>query len=309
MVVLSRLEIIEASFSNFLVRGKPERLDHSDYHGGKGFVQIRVRTPSGAVTVVDTHLHARYVGSAEQDEYLEVRVAQAIQLSAALESVDEPLIAMGDFNLVDDESEYRVLMGLAGWEDVAAELDAKQPTTGRANPYSGGVSRRIDYVFTRSGRDRAIRGVATRRVLDEPFLIDGVTAAYSDHFGVLAELEIGGVPGPRRLPDSATLELAQSLLARGQELTSRRERRQQIGAVSTALASAALWQAAPRWTRRDWLRILLRGGAVAGITVGAGVGWLGLAATPEELRAFRAVERQLASLWIDPARIGAPRTD
>lgn len=295
LLVLSRLKIIETTFARFLVRGKPERLDHSDYYGGKGFALVRVQSEGGPITILNTHLHARYSRGSEQDEYLEVRVAQAIQLSATLQTVAEPLIALGDFNLREGETEYRILQGLAGLRDVGADLEMTQPTVGSANPYSRGPNVRIDYVFTRDGRDRAARGFTIRRVLDEPLEINGGPATYSDHYGVMADVEVGGAPAPRHRPDSSALSLAREALAHGQELTSRRERSQQLGAVGVAVGSATLWTAAPRWTRRAWLRSLVRSGALAGFAASAGFGWLGLATTPEELRAFRTVERQLAA--------------
>lgn len=299
LVLLSRLEIVETSFASFLVRGKPERLDHSDYYGGKGFALVRVQTESGPITILNTHLHARYSASAQDDDYLEVRAAQAVQLSATLQMVAEPLIALGDFNLQEGETEYRILQGLTGWVDLAADLGVPQPTVGKANPYSQGSNSRIDYVFARNGAERALRGITVRRVLDEPLEINGRSAAYSDHFGVMADIEVQDTPSPRHSADSAALRLARKSLARGRELTSRRERSQQLGAVGVAVASATLWTSAPSWTRREWLRTFLRAGALAGITASAGVGWLGLASTPEQLRAFRTVERQLAAFGAD----------
>ena len=130
----------------------------------------------------------------------------------------------------------------------------KQPTSGGVNPYGEGASERIDYVFTRDGDDRSVRAVALRRVFDAPLEIGARSAAYSDHFGVLSELELGEDPRPAHISSSASLELARKLLARGRELTTQRERNQQLGAVGVAVASAMLWTATPNWTRRDWLR-------------------------------------------------------
>ena len=81
---------------------------------------------------MNTHLHARYGAPTGQDQYLEVRIAQVVQICATLQAVNEPLIAMGDFNCRAGESEYRILEGLCGWTDLGVQFDATQPTAGRA---------------------------------------------------------------------------------------------------------------------------------------------------------------------------------
>ena len=60
LLVLSRLPIEAKRFDEFSLRGLPERLDHADYYGGKGFARLRLQTDLGPFTLIDTHLHARY---------------------------------------------------------------------------------------------------------------------------------------------------------------------------------------------------------------------------------------------------------
>ena len=306
LLLLSRLEILGASFARFLVRGKPERLDHSDYYSGKGFALIRVKTPTGPLSVLNTHLHARYLNDGS-DQYLAARVAQGVQLGAAVRKVSDPLIALGDFNISESGPEYRIIRSLCNWTDLGAQFDVRQPTAGNANPYSKGTSGRIDYVFSRDGDERAIRGLMVRREFDQPPGIDGGPLAYSDHFGVMAEVELGGELGgsskPERALDPETLQLAGELLAEGVRLTTQREGEQKIAAIGVAAGSAGAWVAAGRLTRRALLRRALRAAAFAGAASSGGLAWLALGPTSDELRAYQAVEQQLADLAADPVKL------
>jgi len=200
LLVLSRLPIAEARFDPYRLRGRPERLRHGDYWGGKGFALLGIETPGGPVAVVDTHLHAQY-GADAADEYLGERAGQVVELAAGLSGVAAPLVAAGDFNLREDQPLYRVLTGLAGLRDAAAERDARQPTVLGSNPYRSERPRgnaRIDYLFVRDGALRGIRVRSVERIFDESLRLGGEPAAASDHAGLLAELEIGAPAGARR---------------------------------------------------------------------------------------------------------------
>jgi endonuclease/exonuclease/phosphatase family metal-dependent hydrolase len=297
LLLLSRLEILDASFTPFLVRGKPERLDHADYYSGKGFAVVRVKTDSGPVGVLNTHVHARYSDHGT-DEYLEARVAQVVQICAGVRSVSDPLIALGDFNLVESGPEYRILRSFCGWTDLGVRFGERQHTSAITNPYRDDPGDRIDYVFCRNGDERAIRGLLIRREFDEPLEIEGQPLAYSDHFGLLAELELAGRASSQTAtePDPEVVQLAGDFLAEGERVTLRRERRQQLAAVGAGTVSLGAWLASGKLTRRSWLLATARAVAVAGAASMGGLAWLALDPTPAEVLAYQEVERQLAAL-------------
>lgn len=303
LLVLSRHPLRDASFTRFRLNGLPERIDQADYWGGKGFVACELATPSGAIGFVTTHLHARYAPR-RLDAYVGHRTAQVVQLAAALREIARPVIAAGDFNFEERFEEYAVLRGLAGVRDVAAVLDRRRdtvrwPGSHRRLPGLGGA--RIDYVFCRGGRDGSWRPLAIERVLDGTTAIGRRRANYSDHAGLVADLEL--VPGGAPLPaaDPEAVDVARDLLERGRrQAAGRRSALRWSGAGGLAAAAVAARPALrARLTRRRFL-----GAGVAALAGLAGAGSLFLAeeVRPEEIRAFDATLRQLDALAAAPAR-------
>ena len=125
LLVLSRFPIEKARFERFDLGGLARRIDHGDYWGGKGFVQLRLATDAGPLTFIDTHLHARYSGDVAH-QYRGHRVGQIVQLAMGSIETTDPVIAAGDFNFTEGQPEYQVLTGLTGMRDAAAELDRRQ---------------------------------------------------------------------------------------------------------------------------------------------------------------------------------------
>jgi endonuclease/exonuclease/phosphatase family metal-dependent hydrolase len=301
LLVLSRRPFWGARFERFWLRGLPLRLQHGDYWGGKGFVRLRLETEAGPVVILDTHLHARY-GPDHAREYRGVRTGQAVQLAAALREDGEPVIALGDFNVREGSPEHAVLMGLAGWTDAAAALGRRQDTVLEPHPYRGAGhegSERIDYVFCRPGRRATARPRAIRRILDEPIEIDGREAAYSDHAGLRAEVEIARAgPAPLPPPDPDALERARGLLAQGQEQARRRRRMERstaFGAAAVAVGSlpgAAQLQLA----RRSVLSGLAAGVGLAAVPGATLAAWLSESVAARELEAYRRLDLELTRL-------------
>ncbi len=238
LLVVSRLPFREARFEAFTARGFADRLQHMDYYGGKGFVRLTIETRDGPVVLLDTHLHANYARPGESDEYIGIRAAQVIQISLALAKLTDPVIAVGDFNIEESERAYRVLRGLTGLTDIAARLDRRQITSMADNPYHrpDHVDRRIDYAFCRGGTRLGLRPVSIRRVLDEQLDFAGEPAAYSDHAGLVAELDLAPTAGAVHAVDAASLETGAALLDEGREISSRRKRHQQTTATGTLAA-------------------------------------------------------------------------
>ena len=300
LLVLSRTPFESARFETFAVRGFPLRIWHGDYHGGKGFCQLRFAGPDAAFTLIDTHLHAQYADDAHDDEHPH-RVAQIVQLAAAIAKLEGPVLAAGDFNMREGRPEYAVFVGLTGMRDAAVELDRREPTTLRSNPYrlQRGSHReeRIDYVFTRDGDGSRLRVRSLARIFDEP--PDGGAAAYSDHAGLIAELELARDEGSRAPePEVAAGELAARELAEGRAAAEARRGEQRL-AAGGALAGAAL---AGAGTRQPWLsrRRVLRAGLGAGALLALPFGLTNAALSefngPDEVHAFDVVAAQLAAL-------------
>ena len=252
---------------------------------------MRLATAAGPVTFVDTHLHARYGGDVDH-EYLAYRIGEVVQMAMRMAVVREPLIVAGDFNFRDGDPEYRVLQGLSQLRDAAAELGHREPTVFRGNPFRAGgrrADRRIDFLFIRDGNQLGVRALETRRVFDEVFELGGRPASYSDHAGVLAEIEIGGSsPAKARAFDQEAAGLASALLAQGRRLAEGQRRGDRtlagIGLGTALLAAAGVRHR--RVSRRRLLRAGIEGAGILALTPSVGLSILSEVFAPDELRAF-----------------------
>jgi len=299
LLVLSRHPLRGAGFVPYLLNGFPERIDHADYWGGKGFVVCEVEAPSGGIALIATHLHARYAPR-PLDPYAGHRTAQVVQLAAALRAISRPLVAVGDFNFEESFEEHAVLVGLADLEDVARSLDRGQdtvrwPGSHRHLPGAGGA--RIDYVFCRSGRDASWRPLGIERVLDGPIEIDGHAANYSDHAGLVAELELAAgelVPGGVALPpvDPSAVALARHLLVEGRSAAAGRRGTLRWSGAGGLVAAAIAVRPGLR-TRLSRRQVLGAGVATLAGLAGGGCLFLSEEIRPAELDAFDATLREL----------------
>ena len=157
-------------FAAYANRGLPQRVTHADFYGGKGVLAARLSGPSSpggggggddddagahdAVIVANTHLHASYTASEdEEDEYDGIRAAQVLELSSFLRGLRRalpgppppppaaaaanvgddkaPIIIAGDFNIHAGPSaasptpEYTALVDALGAVDAAADAAAE----------------------------------------------------------------------------------------------------------------------------------------------------------------------------------------
>jgi len=155
-----------------------------------------VDTPAGPVWCHTTHLHYRL------DDGL-AREKQVVAIDEVVRGIDSsaPQLLCGDFNSTPDHDEIRFLRGLttlsgrrAHYQDAYARIHPGEPglTWSSENEHtrplrSLDIDRRIDFVFvstrTKDGRGTVLEA---RVVLDER--AGGICA--SDHFGVLAEVQI-----------------------------------------------------------------------------------------------------------------------
>ena len=304
LLVLSRFPIEEARFERFALRGLARRIDHGDYWGGKGFVQLRLATDVGPLTFIDTHLHARYSRDVAH-QYRGHRVGQIVQIAMASLETTDPVIVAGDFNVAEGQPEYQVFTGLTGMRDVAVELDRRDATVLRSNPFRGGghkPDRRKDYFFVRDGSEREVRPRQVERGFDEVFELEGQAASYSNHAAVIAEFEIGSArQSPVHILDREAIEIASRMLSEGRARAEHRQRGDRLyaGAGLAAAALATVGVRAQGITRRRLLRGTLQGAALAALTPGVGFSILSEVFVPDELRAFDALAARLAQ--IDPS--------
>jgi endonuclease/exonuclease/phosphatase family metal-dependent hydrolase len=302
LLVLSRLPIEEKRFDRYDLRGYPERIDHADYYGGKGFVQLRLATEVGPLSLIDTHLHACYTRDMH-NEYRPLRAGQVVELAYGLHQISDPIVTVGDFNFEERQPEYRVLTGLTGLRDAAAETGSRQETVWQGNAYRPPQhpGKRIDYVFLRDGANQAVEPRYVRRIFDEPIDLKGHPGSYSDHAGLLAVLELvprAGTPAP---PRPEAIELARQMLRKGRAQAERRqrERREWAGAGLGVAVAASAGRRVPPLTRRRLLRTSLRGLAIAALTPGLGFSLLSEVFVKDEIQAFDELEQRLAQL--DPS--------
>jgi endonuclease/exonuclease/phosphatase family metal-dependent hydrolase len=298
LLVLSRHPIGSVRFERYLLHGDPRV---GDYYGGKGFAEVTLETPAGPLTLVDTHLHARYESSAAH-QYRPHRIGQIVQLAASLASVRGPLLVGGDFNLAEHDEEYGVLLGLTGLRDAAAELGFQEPTVYRDNPYrfrSSKPDRRIDLLLARSSVETGVRVRRVDRVFDETFDHSGRRLACSNHAGLLAELELApGAGAPLPQTDPEAVATAARLLAWGGALARDQRQEGRVAAglgLGAALVASAGVRAGPI-TRRRLLRGAIRAAGVAALAPVLGFSFVSEVVAPDELRALDALTERLARL-------------
>jgi endonuclease/exonuclease/phosphatase family metal-dependent hydrolase len=144
-------------------------------------VHATLRTPWGDLDVASAHTSR---GFCEADRVVELMTAGRGPL---------PSVLMGDFNSREESPGIRRVLK-AGFVDAfrAANPAASGPTTyQRVHEPAPTAVARVDYVFLVPGRAMAGRVRQSRVVLDTPRRTeDGAVLWPSDHYGVLAELEV-----------------------------------------------------------------------------------------------------------------------
>jgi endonuclease/exonuclease/phosphatase family metal-dependent hydrolase len=305
LLVLSRFPILDVEFEPFQLQGQPERITQGEYYGGKGFARVRLDTPLGPVMLINTHLHARYSGQVEH-EYRAVRAAQVVELAFRTRQTHDAIIAAGDFNFQEGQAGYDVLTGLTGLRDTAAEVEQRQPTVYRGNPYRFSQrkpDKRIDFIFRRDGDEVGVTTLRVERVFDEVFEFEGQRAGYSNHAGVLSEIDLEPREArPAHRADRRAVELAMHLLSEGREEAAMRQHSGRVLA-GTGLGGAVLALGALRvkpMTRRALLRRSLKAAGLAATVPALGYSLLSEYFVPDEIAAFDAVAQRLSEFdWLE----------
>jgi endonuclease/exonuclease/phosphatase family metal-dependent hydrolase len=194
LLTMSRYPITEAVFQRFRMGGKPEHVKLGDYYVGKGIGLCRIAAPEKSIDVYNIHPHAQYKmdNDNEYAVYNETSLYDALRFINA-HSGDNPLAFCGDFNTRPDQAGYRILMGLGGFLDSYEQLHGKHDITFSAkNPYVDEPDQILDYILLRGVGVKQIEMVCTERLVGEAL-------AYSDHYGLLAELDCEQKPKPKQV--------------------------------------------------------------------------------------------------------------
>jgi endonuclease/exonuclease/phosphatase family metal-dependent hydrolase len=105
-----------------------------------------------------------------------------------------PSVLMGDFNAVEESEAIAALTRNAGFIDAFRTANPRQPgltVWQRMDETAPTVRRRVDYLFVVPGETAKGRVLSSRLVLDAPrTLPDGRTLWPSDHYGVMADLDV-----------------------------------------------------------------------------------------------------------------------
>ncbi len=161
--------------------------DRLDLGLGRSAHRVVVALPGGARLVVAvTHLHHAVTAAALRDE-------QAAALLAWLDASPpaDAQVVMGDFNAAPHEPTY-ARMAAAGFRSAHAEANGTEPPvtwpSGLDAPAkdTDGDPECLDYIWLRG----AARALAARVGVDRPAVGDP-TLYPSDHFGIVAEVEVG----------------------------------------------------------------------------------------------------------------------
>jgi len=301
MLVLSRFPILASHFEPYALSGYPEEIENGEFLSGKGFVRLRLQGPTGAFSLVATHLHARYKRDF-MHAFRPHRTGQIIQLAAHVRGESDPVVMVGDFNVSENQPEYHVLTGLTGMRDVGVELDSRDPTVYRNNPYRvRGLKpdRRIDYIFVRGGSERSIAPSSIDPIFDEAFEIDGRTASCSNHGGVVASFEIcKNEQASVFAINRRAIDLAIEMLAEGRvEAEHRRMDDRASSGIGVGVAVMTAFGARKiDVTRRRFLASAFKIAGIAALAQGVGYSVLSEVLVPNELSAFEEAEYRLQQL-------------
>lgn len=167
LLLASRFPIRGERYVPFRTAAVPYWMWPPDWYASKGVLEVIIETASGAVRVLNTHIHADY----ERGGYLRERLGQSMELAALMrERAELPVLVLGDMNSQPDEVSHAAITHGTGAEVLA-----------RAN---------VDLILARDGEDSTLQVDAARFALVHRVrLASGVWSRLSDHAGVFAEVD------------------------------------------------------------------------------------------------------------------------
>jgi endonuclease/exonuclease/phosphatase family metal-dependent hydrolase len=221
LLVRSPLEVVDWRFTPFAKSTFP------DCFARKGVLAATLEDTSSSgtrIALVGTHMVALDTreGLAANKAQLAAFDGQAAEVLSVLDSRSSqgsiPVILLGDFNVGPGyaDAAYRRIAGREGLIEAGESLDSPSllPTWDPLNPlvrdghYPSEPPAKIDHIFLGSGERSSWRVRSVRRVFDAPIEgltgrtpkgADAVRIPLSDHYGFLAEVELG-LARPSSLP-------------------------------------------------------------------------------------------------------------
>jgi endonuclease/exonuclease/phosphatase family metal-dependent hydrolase len=303
LMVFSRLPIRTSEFEIFRFRGDPERLAQGEFLGGKGFQTLTLEGENGPLSVINTHLHARYRRSRPRLNSA-VRTAQMMQIIGAMSELDGTVVVGGDFNCTKGDAEYRIFRALTHVVELGD--GRSHPTLAKSNYYKRNrksPDKRVDYLFVRPDPGVLWDSFGAAPLFAEPELIRRRDRSLSDHFGFQAAfawspLVIRPQFRASSAPDPKIFELARVLLRIGQEEADRRERVHFRSAGSWALGAALAvgLRRYPAIRRRHFLRTSSAALALFALAPAIGYGALARVDSDNKRDAFDDANEILAQL-------------
>lgn len=181
LAVLSRWPVERCAFTRFPYAG-PAR---TEWLMRKGAQTAVVRTPEGALTVVNTHLSAnRDDDWSAGNRWEAVQRAELARLTEAVAGTTGPLVLAGDLNLPREAPLLREFAEANGLADLRGGESGPtyRPTPSWPSPPA------LDHVLA-----RGLTAARTRLVFrDAVALPDGRDVFLSDHYGIAADLVPAG---------------------------------------------------------------------------------------------------------------------
>ena len=149
-----------------------------------------LQTPRGPLRVFSTHTRG--------DPCQTRRVAELVRNGRG----PMPSVLLGDLNAVEGSAAIAALTEDAGFVDAFRTANPTLPGSTvwqRIEEPTPTVWRRVDYIFVVPGAEFAGKVLSSRVVLDTPrHLPDGKVLWPSDHYGVLADLEVFPLPAGKQ---------------------------------------------------------------------------------------------------------------
>jgi len=185
LVIISRFPIKEVFFHKYRINGVVYRLDHGDYHAGKGFGFARLAiSETQSISVIITHTIARY--NQERDPYHADRISQVWELIRFLQLTsrhNQPVIVVGDMNSRPTSIEYSMFTQVGKLGDAFEEFTSVNPSRLCSSTSMDANPQRLDYIFFSKN--------FPWKVIDSKVVLNDTSTLYSDHFGVSATFSFG----------------------------------------------------------------------------------------------------------------------
>jgi len=186
LLTASKYPVIDANFLRFRLGGKPDKILHGDYYVAKGVGMAEVKTPDGIVTVFNSHTHAQYEPH-DDNEYHIFTDTNLYEIARFMQNSSTAVLC-GDLNIRPDQRGYDIILQLGKLTDVWSQLhdDKAGVTFSTDNPYVESANQRLDYVMVRGQvAAKSIDIVMTEKISNYDDAL-----AYSDHYGLLVDLDL-----------------------------------------------------------------------------------------------------------------------